>query len=225
MPKTGFILLDILSALNIFAPLLPVLIILTRKEYFQETMNFLMILCLIDFLWNLILYIISNQPKPTAIISHVFSFFEFSILTYIFLPLLPANTRKGASVFFGLAMGLIILLLLVKGIDQKIPALEWGIRLILLFISLFALIKLVSGDSLFIFNNPLFWISVGSFFFFSITGLVSAVVPDSNNHEEKNIVEKQVLWEIATLARSFFYVMATVYFDPSKNKLKDQSLF
>jgi hypothetical protein len=225
MPKTGSILLDILSVLDIFAPLLPILIILIRKEYFQETMNFLMILCLIDFLWSLVLYIIPDTPEPTAIINHVFSFLEFSILTYIFMTLLPMQARKWVSILFVCTMGSIVLTMLANGVDHKIPLLEWFIRASLILISLFSLLKLVSGDSLHIFNNPLFWIAVGSFFFFSITGLISAVVPDFGNHEQKNILGKQVLWEIAALARFFFYTMATLYFDPTKKKQKDQSLF
>ena len=84
MFKTGNTFIDFFSQVAIFFPLLPVIVIFFRGIYQKEVLNYLMILCLINFTQDLALQTLQVKYINQASIRHIFSLLEFVIIIQIF---------------------------------------------------------------------------------------------------------------------------------------------
>ena len=219
MPKTGNILLDLLSIVSIFSPLWPAAIIFLKKQYQQETLNFLMILCLLNFLRSYQLAFLPLAEAAEQMMLNAFSLIELSLMLLLFKSSLPLKTDRTAHIVLIVFFSVIITAYLFNGLKEKNVLLTWGGELAILFLSLFYIAKLISEGSIYIFNKPIFWIAVGSLFYFFTAMIVQIIgwyyqeLPQSNN------IEKKALLDIAGLARYFFYALAALYFKhPKKRK-------
>ena len=83
MIKTGNIYLDLFNIFLLIIPLLPVLVILIRKNYRFEVLNFLMIICLLNFIRGFLYTIDPHDPSTQQTIQNVFSLFDFLFLVLI----------------------------------------------------------------------------------------------------------------------------------------------
>lgn len=218
MLKTGNILLDLLSIVSTFSPLWPAAIIFLKKQYQQETLNFLMILCLLNFLRGFQLAFLPLEETAEQMMLNAFSLIELSLMLLLFKTSLPLKTDRNVHIVLIIFFSFIITAYLFNGLKQKNILLTWGGEMAILFLSFLCLAKLISEESIYIFNKPIFWIAVGSLFYFFPTMIVQIIgwyyqeVPPSNH------AEKKALLDIAGLARYFFYALAALYFNRHKRK-------
>jgi hypothetical protein len=216
MFKTGNVSVDFFSQVTVFIPLLPVVIILLRGTYRKDILTFLLILCLTNCIGSLLPRISKATNGPQIAIQHLFSFIEFIILTQIFKPEISGRLRKFLDILLIAFISSALTYYLLEGVDQNGVGISRIQDLIIIIISLINLFKLIRNSDLDIFSLPLFWISVGTLFYFVVANIMEAAGCCSVL-SISTITDKILLLNIANLIRYFFYALAGICYPPSKN--------
>jgi hypothetical protein len=216
MFKTGNVSVDLFSQVIVFIPLLPVVIILLRGTYRKDVLTFLLILCLTNCIGSLLPRISKAAHSPQIAIQHIFSFIEFIILTQIFKPEMSRRLRKLLDILLVAFISSALTYYLLEGADQDgigISRIQDGIIIIISLINLF---KLIRNSDLDIFSLPLFWITVGTLFYFVVADIMEAAGCCSVL-SISTFTDKILLLNIASLIRYFFYTLAGLCYHYSKN--------
>jgi hypothetical protein len=213
MPKTGDFFIDAFSAACIFFPLLPVIIIFLKRDYSKEVLNFLMILCLLNFIKGILLLIPGLVPINQITITNIFSLPELLILVQIFRSVFFGKLKHVLTIFLVAFLSSVITYYLMNGVGQKRLALEELQDGVIVLIAIFGLSELVRNDDLQIFQLPLFWIAIGTIFYFAISVLVRAAGQSSSTPlNQPSNTDTQVILDIACMARYFFYMLAALFY-------------
>jgi hypothetical protein len=223
MIKTGNIFLDFISFLSAVFPLLPVVVVFIKKNYYNESLNFLMILCLLNFIKNILLFVIDINTSSQNIIANIFSLIEFIILFLIFKNLASQKFWNYINICFSVFLSVIITIYLLRGAENKIFVIEEFQNAIIVSASILCIIKLAYSDSLLIFNQPLLWIAIGSLFYFSIAILLQSLNKVYEETPNENISGSMLLLNIGSTARYFFYLLAA-FFHEGRNDRKKKNL-
>jgi hypothetical protein len=215
MPQTGNLFTDTFTEVCIFLPLLPVIIIFFKKIYHNEALNFLMILCLLNFIKGILLLIPGLIIISQVIINNIFALPELIILAFIFRVLFSGKIKNILTVFFVAFLSSVITYYLLNGINQKREAMELVQELVILGISISGLLELIGNNDIHVFKLPLSWIAIGTIFYFSISILVTILntpEPEFNRHING---DTQIILDIAGFARYLFYMLAGWFYQPS----------
>lgn len=219
MPKTGNIITDIFSVVSIVSPLIPAGIIFIRKIYRNESLNFLMILCLLGFVKYFLLFVPQLNSASQNIITSVFNLFEFVILIQLSKIGLPDIITKILNILLACLLSAIVTFYLLEGIGQKVSAFEMIQCTILIFVSIICLAHLIEKNSLHILHEPLFWISTGSLFYFSISLLMQGFSWYYEQMSKESRMEREILMGTGSLAKYFFFTLAAIFYcDPPDEK-------
>ena len=205
--------LDFLQFLSVIFPLLPVAVIAIKKNYRNDPLNFLMILCVLNFTRNLLMVMPGVEVTAREVILHIFGFIEFIFLMLIFKFVVPVKNRTLVNIFFSVYLSVIITVLLLQGFGKEMPLLEILQNSIIIFAGILSVAKLGFGDNLDIFSRPLFWIAIGALFYFSIALLTQVL---NNNFEyltSDNNNGNLLLLIIGNLAMYFFFLLAAFLYD------------
>jgi len=217
MFKTGNTVIDAASRIFDFLPLLPLLVIIVRHAYRQEALNFLMILCFLDFIQNLVSEVFKAPQSVQTGIRNIFLLLELLIFTQIFK---YEFSKRGKEILLLLTIGFLSAILtyyLITGVDHEIPALEFLQNLLIGMLILYSLPRLVRQDNLRIFQSPYFWIGAGTLFYIVLALLMQFAekccleISPQGKHES----EKIILLSIANLVRYLFYTLAAWVTKPS----------
>jgi len=208
MFKTGVPFIDLFSLVVVFLPLLPVIIILARKIYQLDVLNFLMILCLINFISGLNLQLLPVTHTGRLGAAHVFSLLELVILTQLFKSGLTRKYRELIDILTIAFLSAVITYYLLKGVDQHPVLLEETINGWIILSAALSLLQIVHRNYLRIFNSPLFWIATGTLFYFVIAMLLELITATRLSLPQSITTEKTVLLNIAATTRYLFYTLA-----------------
>jgi hypothetical protein len=205
MVKTGTIQ-DILCIIAMLAALAPALIILFRRIWQSDVLNFLMVLSLISFMHQLLTAIIPvNQPSYTF--THaVFSLSEFILLLFLLRP--PARLKWMRDLFhiFSIAfLSVIITVYAIMGATASGGTVLVLQNLILLAAAISCLVQLLRSNQVFIFQSPGFWI-VGGTIAFSCMELLLAMIPSSGAGKPQR--EMAIMQSLVIVIRSIFFIVA-----------------
>jgi hypothetical protein len=220
MIKTGNIFFDFLSFLSVISPLLPAAAIFLKKNYRNDSLNFLMILCLLSFIRNLLLFIPGLNIASQNIIANIFELAEFILLIFIFKNLLSVKLRSQVNILFSVFLSIVITVYLLEGPQQKIFFFEELKNVILIFASIVCIARLTGSDSLDIFDEPLFWIATGSLFYFTIDVLIQSLSSNYEKASNHEISGNILLLNIGNIARYFFYLLASFFYADRNNEKK-----
>jgi hypothetical protein len=209
MVKTGVTFLDFASLVIILLPLVPVFIIFIRKVYHLETLNFLIAVCLLTFLQNLLLILPTGLHLDPASLRAVFSLFDFACLILLFRTTFHKTMlREGLSVLAFSILSMAITLYTIRGTEKIFWPISILIAFILIGIILISLFRLIMSNTIYIFNSPLFWIGGGTLCFYGMYILTEAVTvyrwDVSKNLEE----QKAGLLSFTAIIRFTAYVVA-----------------
>lgn len=225
MPQTGYIFTDILSIVSIIFPLLPAGIIFIKKTYRHETLNFLMILCLLNFVKNFLLFAPPLNTASLTVIKSIFALLEFVILIQIFSQVLPEKIKMIANILLVAFLSVVITSYLLEGANQRFYALEILKNSIIIFSGILCLARIVESSDLNILNEPLFWISTGSLFYFSISILMHAFSWYYAQMPSESLMQKEILMGIGGLAKYFLYTLAALFYQGTSDDKKGPSYF
>ncbi|MDR3712897.1 MAG: hypothetical protein P4L51_08800 [Puia sp.] len=226
MFKTGNAFIDAFSKGIVLLPLVPAGIIFLRKIYRHTILNFLMILCLLNFSESLGLLLPGLTPENHFAIKNIFFLLEAVALVRIMgsgpggIPL-----KNALNSFLVALVSVFLTYFTLEGFDRSSIELDTARHAITLLLVLPALVLLLLGDSLYIFRLPLFWIAAGTAFYFSTlllvewTGHHHPVLPAPANAGEI------VLIDIAGLVRYFLYALAALNYQPGQTDRQDHPAF
>jgi hypothetical protein len=218
MPKTGNIFLDFISFVSAFFPLITLAVILIKKKYHNDALNFLMIICLLDFIGNFLLFIPTLAVSIENIISNFFSLIEFIFLMLIFKNFLSGNSRNMLNILFSILLSVVITTYFAKGVEEKIFFVQALLNGIIIFASVFSIAKITSADNLDIFDKPLFWIAIGSLFYFTMLILLQSLGSYSEKNLNENEPESTLLINVGNIVRYFFYLLAAFFYEHPKGE-------
>lgn len=219
MLKTGNLFIDLFSQAIIFIPLFPVIIIFLRSVYQKDLLTYLLILCILNFIGNLLPRITKTTHLFTVSAQHLFSLLELVLLVQIFKSVLHQKLKGLIEVFLIAFVSSVTTYYLLKGVDQD--GLEWGIvqDSLILLVGIAAVGQGLSNNSLYVLRQPLFWITVGTLFYFAVSFVVGLADSCCSTKDSSMIQDKTILLDIALVVRYAFYCMAALaYQHPPRDR-------
>ncbi len=218
MFKTGNVIIDSFSKGIILLPLLPACIIFLRKIYQQETLNFLMILCLLSYGEKLGQLIPGLKEGHHSIIKNIFSLLELVMITQIFRSGLAGKIKEAMNMFLIAILSVFITYFIMEGTDRRSVELDAAQNSIIILLAIPGLSLLIRSNNLYIFHSPFFWFVIGTLFCFLIVVLVEMVGRGYLELPNAADTDKMAFINIATLIRYLFYTMATLVYQPDMKK-------
>ncbi|MHA4809294.1 hypothetical protein ACX0G9_14375 [Flavitalea flava] len=213
MFKTGNNFADYFLIVNTFLPLIPVALLALRKNFGKEPLNFLMVICLINFLEGLVRGTPSLNNDNQTITTNIFSLAELILLFQLFKTTLKGKLKEALNILGAALLAGTITYFSVKGWGYESMELSTLQNGFLIGVILLILPPLVRSTDLFIFDSPLFWIAGGTLFYFFLFILLEWTSPFSITSFPN--AEKMTLLIIASIIRYVFYILA-VLFPPQK---------
>jgi hypothetical protein len=175
MPKTGDSLFDYLIITVSFFPLLPVIFIFIKKAYLKEQLNFLMVVCLLNFVEAMLLQFGHLSEENQLITNNIFPLPELVLLTLLFLPLPGKKIRDLLTIFLVAFLSATVTYFSVKGWGTSGREFEIMESAAIIAVILLSMPSLIRSSNLFIFQSPLFWVAGGSLVYFLIYVLLAVV--------------------------------------------------
>ena len=209
MLRTGNVFIDYCLAVAGFLPLLPALLILLKKTYLKEPMNFLMIVCLLNFLsgWVRRTGLLDATGQP--VVNNIFALLEMVFLALLFRPGLSLPVRNAINVFLIAFLSAIFTYFSLRGWGNCNVAIDTVEAFIIAVIIGLSLPPLIRNSHMYILQSPLIWIAGGTLFYFFTLILLewvggSCYLPVNRAPD----TEKMILLAIAALVRYLLYTGA-----------------
>lgn len=204
MLKTGLIL-DVLNIAAMLAALTPALIILFRKIWQTDMLNFLMVFSLLTFMHQIFTGVMPVNQGSYAFTQAVFSLGEFVLLLFL---LKPASRQKWAKDLFYILsiafLSVIITVYAIRGAAASAGVVLVLQNLILLGVAVVGMIQLLKSGQVFIFQLPLFWVILGVIAFCCMQLLLS-VIPSAGSQPQ---FEMAIMQCLVVVIRSIFFIIA-----------------
>jgi len=214
MLKTGNIVIDYFLVVVKFLPLLPAGLIFFRQRYLKEPLNFLLIVCLLNFLAGFARQSSFLNTDNHSIINNVFSILEWLLLTQLFKPILGKGTKDPLNILLLVFLSIQVTFYSLKGWDHSNPVLNTIQNCLIIGVVLLSLPPLVRSTDLTVFESSLFWIAGGCLFYFPILILVEWVgtgwLPLCNCPD----TEKMMMLAIADCMRYLLFTLAILLCPP-----------
>jgi hypothetical protein len=209
MFKTGNVFIDNCLAATSFIPLLPVLLILLKKMYLKEPMNFLMIVCLLNFLAGGIRQLTLLNANGQAVVNNIFALLELVFLVLLFRPGLSVQARNAVNVFLVAFLSVLLTYFVLRGWGNCNVAIDTVEAFIIAVIIGLALPPLIRNTHVYILESPLLWIAGGTLFYFFTLILLewvggSCYLPVNRAPD----TEKMILLAVAGIVRYLLYTGA-----------------
>jgi hypothetical protein len=217
MSKTGNYFIDSFSLAVVFFPLLPVIVVLFRKIYHRDVLNYLMILCLLNFVNNLNLQLLQVTAISRFSATHVFSLLEMVVLIQLFKTGLKKSYREFINILTIAFLSAVVTYYFMKGANQRMSLLDGIQDAWIILLAAISLVNIVRNNYLQIFYSSLFWIAAGTLFYFLIAMLLDSVEGSFLPSQHAAAMDKIILLDIAAVARYLFYLIAAwIYNKPLK---------
>ena len=212
MFKTGNNFIDFTSAIVAFLPLLPVIIILFRRVYQKDVLNYLMILCLINFSQNLVVLVSSTKYLNPVSIQNIFSLLEFVVIIQILKSTTKGLIKEIVNILTIAILSSIITYYLLKGSDQKKIIFDILGNGFIISLTFYCLVIIIRNDNLKIFYSPLFWVSTGLLFYFTMNTLLNIIDNCCLQLRPSITNDKVLILNIASFAQYLFYTLAALFY-------------
>ncbi|HVM88212.1 MAG TPA: hypothetical protein VMT76_08475 [Puia sp.] len=222
MIRTGNIFFDFISFLALVLPLLPAITVFFKKNYNNDSLVFLMLLCFLSFVRSLLLFIPNLNDASQTIIANIFGVAEFIILTFIFKTKMFLQFKSIINLVFAIIISVIITIYLLKGPAQKIFVIEQFENSLIVFMSVLCIAELTGSSYLHIFDKPVFWIAVGSLFYFVPAVLLKSLISLNSKNSDAEISGTILLLSIANIVKYFFYLLAFFFYKNSNQEITDK---
>ena len=212
MVQTGIITITIpywLTILALILPLVPVFIIFFRRAFLQESLTYLMILCIFLFIEQVIIRLPQFSSMDPGLVLPAFRLGEFVILFLLFRAALQQSWFKELLTYFLISFASVVITIFVnKGLDAYHRNIDIAEGCIIVLLSILVLLQLIRNQYMFIFQSPLFWIAGGSLCFYLMSLLIEFMSGNGmfTGSEKEN--EKAILLLGFSVIRLIFYIIA-----------------
>jgi hypothetical protein len=182
-----------------------------------------MILCLFYFVQRLLLLYNNLHAFSFPLVENVFSLAEFLLLVLLMRASFPDQKSQYALNLFVIAyFSCIVTFFAIKGFsgDQfELKVIQYGLVALLMVASL---VFMARNQALTMLSSPLFWVTLGTLFYFSFCVLWEIGKKYVFSPGEKNSSELSAFPLIMMAIRFIFYVLAM---SVAQNKEKPQRVF
>jgi len=210
MVQTGAITIPYwLTILALLLPLIPAFIIFFRRAFEQELLIYLVILCLLLFIEQLIFHI----PQLSAIgpekVQPAFRLGEFVVLFWLYRSTLQNDWLKEllSYLLVGFA-SVVITIFAIRGIDAYAVNIDMAESIVMVLLSILVLFQLIRIQYIFIFQGPLFWIAGGSLCFYLMAILIEFMSGNTLLIGQDKGSGKEALLLGFSIVRLIFYIIA-----------------
>jgi len=201
MVKTGTIQ-DILNIIAMLASLAPAMIILFRRAWQSDVLNFLMVFSLISFMHLLLTGLLPVTQPGYAFTHAAFSLGEFILLLFLLRPNSKLKWMRDLFYIFSIAfLSVIITVYALMGANASAGTVQVLQNLIILTAAIYGILQLLKTEQVFIFQQPLFWIIIGAIAF-SCMQLLLSVIPSAKPGE------LAIMQALVVTVRSLFFIVA-----------------
>lgn len=201
MVKTGTIQ-DILNIIAMLASLAPAMIILFRRAWQSDVLNFLMVFSLLSFMHLLLTGLLPVTQPGYAFTHAAFSLGEFILLLFLLRPNSKLKWMRDLFYIFSIAfLSVIITVYALMGANASAGTVQVLQNLILLTAAIYGILQLLKTEQVFIFQQPLFWIIIGAIAFSCMEMLLS-VIPSAKPGE------LAIMQALVVTVRSLFFIVA-----------------
>ena len=222
MPKTGIGLLEILSLVAILLPLIPVFIIFISRTYKEDVLALLMVLCLVSFIQNLILYIPRFITLDVLFIKASFHLINYIILLLLLQLVVEGKwLREGIKILLVSFVSVVITIYCTRGVPAYLGNIETAQALLMIVLNIVALLQLIRRHDIFIFFSPMFWIAGGTFFYYSMFLLTQSLPEYKAIVQGEPQQQKRILLVVIILIQFVFYTIAATV---AANKNQDERM-
>jgi hypothetical protein len=209
MFKTGNAFIDNCLTSASFLPLLPAFLIILKKMYLKEPMNFLMIVCLLNFLAGGIRQLDLLNANGQAVVNNIFALLEMIFMILLFRPGLSSQAKNAVNVFLIAFFSVMLTYFVLRGWGNCNVTIDTVAAFIIAVIIGLSLPPLIRNSHMYILQSPLIWIAGGTLFYFFTLILLewvggSCYLPVNRAPD----TEKMILLAIAGLVRYLLYVGA-----------------
>ncbi|HVK47468.1 MAG TPA: hypothetical protein VM488_06495 [Pseudobacter sp.] len=201
MVKTGTIQ-DIFNIIAMLASLAPAMIILFRRAWQSDVLNFLMVFSLLSFMHLLLTGLLPVTQPGYAFTHAAFSLGEFILLLFLLRPNSKLKWMRDLFYIFSIAfLSVIITVYALMGANASAGTVQVLQNLIILTAAIYGILQLLKTEQVFIFQQPLFWIIIGAIAF-SCMELLLSVIPSAKPGE------LAIMQALVVTVRSLFFIVA-----------------
>src|SRR4030095_7170209 len=210
MVQTGAITIPYwLTMLALLLPLIPAFIIFFRRAFDQESLNYLVILCLLLFIEQVVLRIPQFSAIDPNKVQPAFRLGEFVVLFWLYRSTLQHNWIKELLSYFLVGFASVVITIFVnRGIDAYAVNIDMAESIVLVLLSILVLFQLIRIQYLFIFQSPLFWIAGGSLCFYLMAVIIEFMSGNAMFIWQDKESGKEVLLLGFSIVRLIFYIIA-----------------
>ena len=206
---------DVLNFLTVILPVIALGIILFRKEFTQETIAFVMILCIFFFIQRVMFTDIKKFDLPPQITHNVFNGIEFMLMALI-LKVHTTSTRfryilNGFVIAYISSIVTYYAILGFKNDELLLRCIQYGLMIIMMAV---AIGRQWQKQSLEMMNSPLFWICMSTLFYFTFSLFWEAGRVYLFNTQETASLTSAMFMKIAAAIRFTMFSFAIWFLEP-----------
>lgn len=217
---TGNPLTDLLTYLTLALPLISVCFILFKKEYTDESLTLVMLLCLFYFIQRLLIQYNNLLDLSSPILHNSFNALEFLLLVSIFKYNFKSRRFNTILNSFLIAyFSSTVTYFAIEGFSDDqylLKIIQNGLMITLMATTIY--LQLVR-QQIMLMNSPLYWISLSTLFYFAFSLFWESGKEYIFNETEQTGTQAQNFSLMAVTIRFGIYATAIWFLKPSGAKL------
>ena len=217
MYSTGSSYFNAFLHVAVYSPVIPLLIIIFRQLYYNQSFNLLMIYCLMSIFFSMFGDLVREDGNLGLVFMNMQYLVEFILLSLLVRSAMNDSTLKQiVNIIMAIFCTIVITYAVIRGYDNHLPLMYGTGNALLLFISLLLSFELIRTEKKNLSTSYRFWIVAAIFFCYGFNFLVSF---GWKFFFTRNTITAQELWSFSYLA-SF---LKNVFFSTSTLVYKRQS--
>jgi hypothetical protein len=212
MFKTTNNFIDGFTGFLVYLPLLPVFLIYWKKLYRRDSLNFLMVICLLQFIQRICLQIEAIPASNIPAYNNIFSLLITLLYFFIFSKAFDGRSKEFLQLFSVAFFSSIITYSLVKSMKEVNQTTRIAEYIFTVALIVYCLATLIYYDNLRTMQMPIFWIACGTLFYIlihTVTEFADRIFQTVDRRDAAGTgIEKILILDIADLVRYIFYTIA-----------------
>lgn len=188
-----------------FLPLITAALIFGRKLYLQEPLNFLLIICLLDFLRGIV-----ELTYALVEADNILSLILLLLLVQCFRGSLVSRSRYVLDLLLSAVVAVVLTWWSLKGWSSVYPVTDMLLNGFAGVVILVSLPGVIRTSSLQLLRSPLFWIGGGALFYILLNLLLTGLAPDP---------DKKVFLLLAGGVRNLLFLIAALTTKPIPSRV------
>ena len=168
-----------------------------------------MVICLVSFIQNLIIYIPRFVTVDLLFIQASFQLINFIILSILlYIVIYGKWLMESLKIFHVVFVSVAVTLYTTRGITSSLYNVQLVQSLFLIAMNIIVLLQLIKRHDILIFLSPMFWIAAGTFFYYSMFLLTQSLPDYKSVLRGESKEQKKILLLIIIMIQFIFYIIS-----------------